>query len=367
MAIHISDLTVLSYRGITNFSVGGLGDVNIITGENNCGKTSFLEALQVLHKPFDFGNIVMISRQRDRFRAIPTIFTQSQYSSFLNVFNKFKSELWVSMSCKMSGCKIHLSLTGRVEEALLSEDQLAELKRVSVGNKSIPAIDEEVKTFFGRLSVEDSALLIPNDTVDVMLNKYSRIIRYRDSKDICPMNYISPIDHAVADRFNEITRNKSLREDVVKILQSSFDEDIEDLRTVEDDDGRIISMIEHSFLGDMPLSTYGDGIKKVIALVNAVATIMDGILLIDEYETAIHTKAMDHVFRFIIKLCMERNIQLFMTTHSDEALNKMLQCEDFLSNIRVITMLKNADNTTARVLDGRKALSVKNELGLELR
>jgi len=32
-----------------------------------------------------------------------------------------------------------------------------------------------------------------------------------------------------------------------------------------------------------------------------------------------------------------------------------------------VEMYKNSDNTTARVLDGNKALSVKNELGLELR
>ena len=61
-------------------------------------------------------------------------------------------------------------------------------------------------------------------------------------------------------------------------------------------------MVEHGLLGDMPLTTYGDGIKKVIALANAVASIKDGILLVDDYETAIHPKAMDQVFRFLLYL-----------------------------------------------------------------
>jgi AAA15 family ATPase/GTPase len=90
-------------------------------------------------------------------------------------------------------------------------------------------------------------------------------------------------------------------------------------------------------------------------------------LLIDEYETAIHPKAMDLVFDFLIKVCKERNIQVFMTTHSYEALEKMLQCESNSDDIRVITMLKNADRTTARVLDRDKAFYVRDELGLELR
>ena len=39
----------------------------------------------------------------------------------------------------------------------------------------------------------------------------------------------------------------------------------------------------------MPLSTYGDGIKKVIALAGRIADAQNGILLIDEIETSIHT------------------------------------------------------------------------------
>ena len=126
-------------------------------------------------------------------------------------------------------------------------------------------------------------------------------------------------------------------------------------------------MIDHKDLGRMPLSTYGDGIKKVISLVKGSAAMRDGVLLIDEFETSIHTKAMKQVFDFVIKICKERNIQLFLTTHSDETIDKLLRFEGETDSIRLITLLKNLDNTTARVLTGSEALSAKNELGLELR
>jgi len=367
MARHISEIGIQSYRGITNFAVNDLSDINIIVGENNCGKTSLLEAIQIINRPCDFENIVMVSRQRDRFSVVTARYTQSQYSSFLNIFNRFQKELNISLNCKTLGNNIKLSLVGEIYESLVGEDQLAQLKTIAVGAGSGPAIDEEVKAFFGRLDVDKCDMFVSGSSIDVMLNKYSRIMRSNSSKALCPINYISPIDHTVNDRFNEITRSKEMTRRVVELLQTSFDPEIQDLRTVEDEDGRSIRMIDHQNLGFMPLSTYGDGIKKAIALANAAASIRDGVLLIDEYETAIHPKAMDRVFEFMINVCMEKNIQLFLTTHSDEALERLLQSEGGSGNIRVITMFKNAGNTSARVLDGNKALLVRNELGLELR
>lgn len=367
MAKHIKEIDIKSYRGITDFEITDLGGINIIVGENNSGKSSLLEAIQILCRPYDFGNIVIVSRQRDRFRSMPIRFMQSQFSSFLNIFNKLQSELSVSLSCMTCSGDIRVSLKGEVKESLLSEDQIKDLRPIGSKNQLVSAIDEEVSTFFGKLDIVDNSSLFPEATIDVILNKYSRIMRSNATEKICPLQYISPTDHIVNDRFGEITRNKSLREQVVQVLQSSFNADIQDLRTAEDDEGRTLRMIEHRTLGDMPLSTYGDGIKKVIALANAAAKMRDGILLVDEYETSIHTKAMEQIFKFLIDVCKERNIQLFMTTHSEEALEKILQCNDVSGDIRVITMYKNADRTTARVLDGKKALSVKYELGLELR
>jgi AAA15 family ATPase/GTPase len=367
MGKHIWGLYVESYRGIVDFSVDDLSSINIIVGANNCGKTSLLEAIQILNRPSDFGNIVMVSRLRDRFRMMPVRFTQSQYSSFINIFNKLQEKLMISLCWKTTDKDLELTLVGEVVESLVNEDQLAELKRVVIGSRLTPAIDEEVVSFFGKQTIKIDDMLHWENTLDVMLNKYSRVMRSGNEKALFPMSYLSPIDHAVVDRFNEITRIKNLRDDVIKILQSVFDYDIQDLRTIEEDDGRTVRMVEHRLLGDMPLSTYGDGIKKVIALANAAASVKNGILLVDEYETAIHPNAMDQVFKFLVNVCRNRNIQLFLTTHSYEALDKMLQCKEASDNIKVITMYKNSDRTTARVLSGEKALYVKDELGLELR
>ena len=221
MARHISKMHIAAYRGIKDLAVDNLGDINIITGNNNSGKTSFLEVIQILCKPDDFDNIVMISRQRERFRMMPGRYTQSQYSSFLNIFNKTQSDLDVAMSCVIGEVTWSMSLTGEVSKALISEEQLNELRKFDLSQPS--AIDEEVDTFLGKLIVKSNPPNLKETSDDVLLNKYSRIMRNNKIRYLFPIDFISPIDHIANDLFGEITRNKTLTSSVVELLQSSFD------------------------------------------------------------------------------------------------------------------------------------------------
>lgn len=51
MAVHIKNLKIDSYRGIKNLELSNLADINVLTGDNNTGKTSILEVLRSLNSP----------------------------------------------------------------------------------------------------------------------------------------------------------------------------------------------------------------------------------------------------------------------------------------------------------------------------
>ena len=90
--------------------------------------------------------------------------------------------------------------------------------------------------------------------------------------------------------------------------------------------------------------------------------------MLDEFETAIHTTAMEKVFRWILETCIKLDVQLFLTTHSEEAIDKILKCSPVLQDkMKVFTLYKKEDGTVARVLDARKAIEIKDEMGIELR
>ena len=51
MAIHIKDFSIGSFKGIKDLSLKDLNHINIITGNNNKGKTSILELLYTINYP----------------------------------------------------------------------------------------------------------------------------------------------------------------------------------------------------------------------------------------------------------------------------------------------------------------------------
>lgn len=130
----------------------------------------------------------------------------------------------------------------------------------------------------------------------------------------------------------------------------------------------IYKILTKSHKKALPLNVYGDGMKKAVLLMSAAIAAKDGVLLIDEFETAIHTSAMDRTFAWIIEMCIKLNVQVFMTSHSKEAIDKLLKCSPQYTNmIAVYTLNKRENKTVVRRLDGHKAIEVQDNMGLELR
>ena len=137
----------------------------------------------------------------------------------------------------------------------------------------------------------------------------------------------------------------------------------------------------------MPLVSYGDGIKKVLSIANAIIEASGGILLIDEIDTSIHYRVYSDIFRFLIKAAKKFNVQLFITTHSDEAIKEILKTQEytlvqdseegmeqtgmsagFIDPITVITLRKNSSgNVRARSMSGFDVLSNQELFNFEVR
>ncbi len=360
---HITELDIKSYKGLKDLEIKDLGSINILVGDNNCGKTSVLEAIEILSAPDDFSNIIIVSRQRDRYHFFATRYSQTYFDSFINIFNREQEELNVELYAKNDNEKIGISLSGNIVSKLLDANDISKLSNRAL---RADAVDEEVKTFVGHF--ESVGMNCESQYVE--FNRYTSVTRSFRNRKVFDVKFLSTIDHIIQDNVSAIIRNKELNEQVIELLRKSFDENIVDLRIIEDEDRRRFVAIDHRILGYMPLSTYGEGIRKVIALMGAVASVKNGILLVDEIETAIHPSAMDDVFKALFNVCKEKNVQLFVTTHNIEALEKMLKYnknENEAEDIKVITLKKKYNETVVRVLDSKTALKLKEDMGLELR
>jgi len=180
--------------------------------------------------------------------------------------------------------------------------------------------------------------------------------------------FVSAMSHVVKDSFRNITRKPVLIEQAVELLKT-FDANIKGMTYKSGDEQRYVPVFMIEELDEyVPLSVYGDGMKKALTLLNAIIEAEGGIVLVDEFETALHTTAMDQVFNFMLTVARELNVQLFLTTHSIEAIDTLLSCdEENIDKIKVVRIRKNENRVYAETIEGSESLYFRKKYKSELR
>jgi AAA15 family ATPase/GTPase len=161
-----------------------------------------------------------------------------------------------------------------------------------------------------------------------------------------------------------IRRDESQKEDLIKLIQL-FDENILDFQVLL---GQYQAKLylKHRVLGLTPLYIFGDGIKRVLGIAMNVLTLRNGgVLLIDEIETSIHKSILGDAFRWLLKLCTVNKIQLFITTHSLEAVDAILGASDSVDDLAAFR-LKSQQESPQR-FTGDLLQRLRFDRGLDMR
>jgi len=367
MTIIIKEVMIRSFRGLQDLTVKNLNHVNVIVGDNNSGKTSVLEALLVLRNPESLTNLIRITRQREF-----SLYRTPTYEGFINLFRKKQQMLQINVKAKLADDSvIEASLMGNEKLTILEEEEIDNriLRNWSIHKNHIQE-KFEVMAFEGELN---SNVYGKSNEKHIFLHEQTRFSGMEIERvDCLEFEYLSPFDHLMGSNINRIVRNESYKSLCIDIIRL-FDDNITDIKILKNEQtNRPVEYINHSILGDMPLSTYGDGIKKVLSIANAIAQSANGILLIDEVETAIHSKYYDKIFSFLTMASKHFNVQLFLTTHSIEAIDSLLATQNYdnqdtTDDISVITIKKAEDKTYSRVLSGRQVTKNRESFGFEVR
>lgn len=372
----LKKIKIDTFRGISDLDINDLSHVNLIVGDNNCGKTSILEAIQLLRVPDDITNVFRVSRIRDSYTG----------SSRMPIFDSFMSMLTgendktLSVSCAYENDSDTLLKTssvlirGSIKRVLFDINELSEDERFAHRQHMLDPDDNEIDEFVGELISKTD---VDTNKKSIIINGFTNVTgREVGTDELINIRYLSPISHITNFAFNQIVKNEKYKKICIRVLKM-FDEKIDDLLFLKTEYSyRPVEYVKNSAVGLMPLSTYGDGIKKVLSIANAIAQSAGGILLIDEIETAIHAKYYDEIFKFIIKAAVQYNVQLFITTHSIEAVDGLLNTQ--VSNgeysladelIKVVTLRKdnNTGKTLSRVMTGREVFNKRETFNFEVR
>lgn len=387
---NLETVTIHQFRGLRDLELKDLGRINLLVGLNNSGKTSVLEALSVYCHPLDIKVWLSTANQREqdigvyRIRlldAIKWLFTHNSAS----IVEPDKPIILISSTGLFSVKKLIASYEEQ-EEIWLSEEinirnisneeEIENDNEQEIENEDTPRVRKGINLKI-EVSLDDYQLSLfgepPACITDFLLWEDERFYRLPGKREpSLKTSVVTPSSHrSEVGQFRLLSEAtfQNFKADVIQLLQQMDNNisDIEILLPPESMSSRFNIYIQHKKLGLAPVSTFGDGIRRLLHIALKLASVKGGILLIDELESTIHTEALQSSFQWLVKWCTEMDVQLFATTHSLEAVDALLEVTESDSDLVLYRLEPKEGKTKVVRHDGHRLRRLREELGQEVR
>lgn len=378
MEPRITQLKVSGFRALREFAAEGLGRVNLITGRNNTGKSSILEALRILTSDASPSVIFSILRYREenvgdmeevvRMEEADALF---QFSSLFTGFPQLGDEPQ-PIRIQAEGGRRSLELGLRM--AWLSPERSPEGRRRMVERQpslDIPELEEEG---LPALMIES-----PSGTRSVPLD-YFRRYSYRSRMYRSELGeeprlqcvYVSPYGGERTANLGVLWDNIALsdsEDDVVRALQI-IDPEISAVSMVGGESprqSRTAIVRSGNFSRPVPLRSFGDGLNRLFGIVLSLVNAKGGILLIDEFENGMHHTVQFDAWRAIFRLAKDLDAQVFAASHSWDAIEAFQKAAQETPEEGVLIRLSRKGEDVIPTLFREDELAVATRDGIEVR
>lgn len=220
MAVHIKSLNIDTYRGIKNLEINEMADINIITGDNNTGKTSVLEVLRILEAPTEIKTLVDIGRAM-------TILNERKLHDFYAVdylFDINSIHKKISFTVKKHDDISHSIIIDAkfIDKKITDYERYEITKQRFIAPVDIPLEPKDVKmmdiNFIKDGEIINKRSLYDFETVKENIKRIESLVEF--------VFYISPFSHVVGDIYlKDMFDNSDLYIEMLDVLKE-FDENI---------------------------------------------------------------------------------------------------------------------------------------------
>lgn len=328
----LNSLNIQNYRNLKELKINSLGKVNLITGKNNTGKSTILEAIALFASKGDLALIYQfLSERGENFRQTENNknFTElnirSLSSLFTNRMTSFNREDSI--------------IIGSSENTLFGESISYD---TSLSIRFVKYLDEIQRDNQG-ITITRKRTLLEQDE-NGLLENYKIGIEIRAGK-----NYnIIPIDEDRPYRFTfkGLSSNGSYQFIRTRNIDKEINGNLFDNVTLTEKEQFIIDALKIieptteriAFIGEnsrertaviklaniatpLPLRSMGDGINRILTIILALVNSDNGFLLIDEFENGLHHTIQEKLWSIIFRLAQNLKIQVFVTTHSEDCIS----------------------------------------------
>ncbi len=319
----LGSIHLQNYRGFRDYRLSDLSRINLLVGKNNSGKTSILEAVNLLAASGDPRVLSRIARQRGELiyemeeresRRVPYYVDLSHFfhghrfgerSQFVVSSDNSLGQLEVSA--------VSLEDVGEETQKLLFDEGISRAV-LGLSIKTGLAGQPGTRTGPALPITEDGALSLDQRVC------FYRLFRSGDDISIQFVSHDSLERLSMAEMWDKVA-TESKEQDVVAAMKI-LDDKLNSIVFLSGDRSYRYESRGGILLGfdgtqrRLPLGSYGEGMRRLLALALSLIKTQNGILLVDEIDTGLHYSIMGDMWRLVAQTAQRYNIQVFATTHS---------------------------------------------------
>ena len=334
-----STVRIDEYRGVDGLVLEDLRRINVIAGVNDAGKTSALEAIYLLAHQNDEMALLDTLRLRGRFDGEPNpTWLVDQIQPRIDVAGNF--------------------------------DRLPEnAARLTIRRVDDPGNDiEDHTSFLARLSIESGYGGQAHSTKVALFSDRPHRTQFKGRNWLCRAALTSSVGANRPDalvKANEAALRAGAKARVIDFIRRHLDPGITNIELADEQRRFLVSHVD--FERALDLSSFGDGMRRVFEIGLLFANVRGGVLLIDEFESAIHPQLLTTFTRVVQELAREHNVQVFLTTQSKEAVDAFVLSEYAPDDLAAYAIGRGQDGATVKRFDGQKLKRLHRALDFDIR
>ena len=316
--LHLPSLSIQGFRGITNLSIPRLAPVTLITGINNTGKTSILEAVrlfteeatpEVIRELLQFReeNAEAISTDQDSlndvpflvsalFHGFPRLYENPEPIVFSRYDNSRQMQIQIRWFRETYDADGNTRLIHDEPLSFEEPDSVPALVVQTDGRKRIYPIDRIDRLASARRSYYRSDL-----------RQMSRFVNASGAERTAMLG-------PLWDNISSTPRERYVIE-ALRIIDPDISAvsmvGVQSLRT-----SRTAVVWSDKFSRRVPLRSFGEGMNRLFGIILSLVNVSGGILLVDEFDNGMHYTVQVQAWRLVFNLARELDVQVLATTHS---------------------------------------------------
>ncbi|GAA8089391.1 ATP/GTP phosphatase [Helicobacter pylori] len=340
----IQSVRIKNFKTFKDTQIDGFTKLNIITGGNNVGKSNLLEALYCLvgKSMHPCANITEIY---DNIRKEP-LTTESKNLMFYGLDTEKEIQIVTTLDSNQT-LDLQIKFIASENQKVIESQIIPTAEQTQMPsqlNFTLKKNNEEIYNDHLNIAKVPNFPPIPNQSgynrqfKNFDPNQLQKLLPF-ESAVIIPSDVVYRQAHMI-QAVSKICSNNQLEEELNKHL-NQFDNNIQ---SISFNTNNQLKLKVKNIKEKVPLSVFGDGLKKYLYIVSAFMADNAKTIYIDEVENGLHFSRMKLLLRCVIDFINDNkdgNLQVFMTTHNQEfieILDQVIREKDFAHQTKLFCL-----------------------------